>query len=261
MRSNSESFTVEGDVENDLENESAVSSAVSDDAENGVAEKTADVGAERSEAKEKKHLTVFGVEFVYLYLLGIAVAFLGWVVENCSKFFSIGWIDSRFHLLPFISPYALIPFAFHILLGNPDSLTFFGKKLFKEDTKKTKIVSNILSFLLISVAIFLGELVVGNAWDKLFGVKLWNYSMIPFHVTNYAGLISTVGFGTGAYLLFKFAYAPALKWVQKNVPHKVAFIICATLGVLIVLDTSWMCLQIIIKGEAPMYWSLHLRQM
>jgi uncharacterized membrane protein len=206
-------------------------------------------------AKEKKPFTIFGVEFVHLYLLGIAIALIGWVAENAAKLISSGIIDSRFHLMPFISPYALIPFAFHILLGNPDNLTFFGKKMFQKETTKTKILSNLVSIVMICMFVFLGELVVGNLWEKLFGVQLWNYSTQKFHVTQYVSLLSTLGFGLGAYVIFKFFYRPALKFVQKKVSHKAAVVVCSTLGVAIVLDTICMGLQIAITGAAPVYWT------
>lgn len=225
-----------------------------------MAERTEEEVLQTEEGKKaKKPFTVYGVEFVHLYLLGIATALIGWLAENGAKLVTSGVMDSRFHLLPFISPYALVPFAFHILLGNPDSLTFFGKKVFREENKRTKILSNLLAFLSICLVVFLSELAVGNAWEKLFHVKLWDYSSQTFHVTQYAGLSSTLGFGIGAYLIFRFIYTPALRFVQRKVSHKAALIVCSTLGVLIVLDTLVMVFQIVAFQTAPVYWTIRLR--
>lgn len=202
----------------------------------------------------KKRFTIFGVEFVYLYLFGIGVAFFGWIIENAFKLAVSGSFDSRFHILPFISPYLLIPFAFHIALGNPNDLSVFGKKIFNEQTKKSIILSNITSYLLICTFVFLGELAVGNMWDIFFGVKLWNYNNHPFHFTQYTSPISTFGFGTVAYIIFKFIYTPLLNFLRKKVNYNTAKWICLTLGVLIVLDTVRMMLSIVIMGEAPNFW-------
>lgn len=207
----------------------------------------------------KKRLTVMGVEFVYIYLLGIATAFLGWTVENTAKLIGQGMFDCRFHMLPFISPYALIPFAFQIVLGDPDCIAPFGHKIFKQDTLKNKIWSNLLCFLFICVTVFLGEFVVGTLWEVLFGARLWDYSQFPLQVNRYAGLFPSLAYGGGAYLLFKFAFKPALSFIRKKVDFKVAKIICCTLGVLIVLDTCFMSLHIILFNQPPMYWSIHLR--
>ena len=209
-------------------------------------------------AVEKKRFTLVGVEFVYIYLIGIGFAMLGWIVENVYRIAAKGIVDCRFHLLPFIWSYSLIPFAYQLLLGDPDRIAFFGHRVFKKDTVKTKIFSNILCLVLISAAVFLGELVVGNAWEALFGVRLWNYSSQPLHVTQYAGVVSTVGFGVGAYLIFRFAYKPLLSFVRNKVNYNVAKVICLSLGVLIVLDSLVMTIQIAVLHRAPMYWSVQL---
>lgn len=204
----------------------------------------------------KKRLTVMGVEFVYIYVFGIGCAFLGWVAENIARLVTQGILDSRFHVLPFLSPYALIPFAFQVLLGDPDDVAVFGHRLFKEKTVASKVMSNLTCLLLMYMAVFFGELVVGNLWDKLFGVQLWNYSKIPLHVTQYTGLIPAVGYGTGAYIIFRFVYKPVMGLLRRKMKFGVAKAICLSLGVLIVLDTFCMGLQIAILGEAPVYWSV-----
>lgn len=207
---------------------------------------------------EKKRLCVFGVEFVYLYLLGMIFAFIGWIAENVSKIIIGGVFDSRFHLLPFIGIYTIIPFSFHIALGNPDSITVFGKKIFKEESKKNKILSNIITYFSICAAVFLGELVVGNAWDALFGVKLWNYNNLPLHLTRYTSVVSTFGFGTGAFLLFKFMCIPLLNVFRKKVKYNTAKWIVMTLGTLIFLDMMRMIISSAILGAAPNFWRIEI---
>lgn len=204
--------------------------------------------------EKKKRFTVFGVEFIYLALFGILFAFIGWFVENAFKFAVSGVIDSRFHILPFISPYGLIPFGFHLALGTPDDITFFGKKMFKEKNTKTVVLSNLIAWFSICAMVFLGELAIGNAWDVLFGVQLWNYSKLPLHLTQYTSVVSTFGFGTGAFLIFKFFYTPILNFIRKKIDYKVAKLTVGILGTLIVLDTVRMMLTIIIFGKAPIFW-------
>ena len=213
---------------------------------------------EKCERNSNKRFTVLGVEFVYLYLVGMIFAFIGWCAENTAKLVIGGTIDSRFHILPFIAIYVSISFAFHIALGSPNNIVFFGKRIFKSETPKTKILSNVISFVGISLAVFLGELVVGNMWDILFGVKLWNYSKLPLHLTQYTSIVSTLGFGAGAYLIFKFIYNPLLNLFRNKLSYKVAKWIVLTLGVLIAADGLRMILCIIFMGEAPMCWRIKL---
>ena len=104
----------------------------------------------------------------------------------------------------------------------------------------------------------MGELVVGNAWDLLFGVQLWSYNGWPLNVTQYTSIVTTLGFGGGAYLIFKFIYKPLLELV-KRIPYKAAVIICLSLGILVPLDTLRMMISIIVEGVAPNFWRIDFR--
>ena len=210
-----------------------------------------------SEAQvEEKRLKLCGVEVVYLYILGIFLAGLGWIAENVVQLITHGIITSKFHILPFISAYALIVFAVQIFLGDPDSVAVFGKKIFKEQNRKTVILSNVLSLLFACFFVFISELIVGNLWYELFGVALWSYSGWVGEFTQFTSLPSTLGFGIAAYLGFRFLYKPALSLVRKKLNYRVAKIICLTLGVAIILDTVFMIVQLGINGEAPVYWTI-----
>ncbi len=208
------------------------------------------------EPAAKKRWCIFGVEVVYLYLFGIFVAFLGWAGENLAGALTKGVVDSRFHLLPFISPYALIPLAIHIVLGDPDDLIFFGKRLFGKRNVLTCVLSNLICYVILCITVFLGELAVGNLWDVLFDVRLWDYRGWPLTLTQYTSIVTTVGFGTAAYLVLRFIYKPLLRLIRTKVPFRVARGICLTLGVVIVLDTGWMILHMALYGTGPVYWSL-----
>lgn len=208
--------------------------------------------------KFKKSTKLLNVDLIYLLLLGIIMAFVGWSVENIARLITKGIIDSRYHILPFILPYGLIPLSFQLVFQNADDITIFGHKVFKNKTLKSIIFSNILTLSILYAAVFFGELAIGNFWDHLFNIKLWNYSSQLLHVTPYAGLLSTLGFGTGAYLILKFVHQKALNIVSK-IPYKTVLIICCVLLTLMFMDSTTMILTMIIKGEAPNYWSISIR--
>ncbi|MGN0771428.1 MAG: hypothetical protein ACI4MI_02455 [Christensenellales bacterium] len=195
------------------------------------------------------------VKFFYLCLLAIATSMLGWIVENVFRGFCNRTIDCRFHLLPFLSPYGLIVFAYYLLLSDPNDIAVFGKNIFKQKTKTTVVLSNLLCWAGMCVAVFLGELAVGNIWYYLTGVELWHYSN-GICVTQFTGVCQALAYGTAAYALFRFVYRPSIRWVQNKVPYKVAKIISLTLGTLIVADTILMGVMIAVNGKAPMWWRI-----
>mgnify|MGYP004479103795 FL=1 len=71
-------------------------------------------------------------------------------------------------------------------------------------------------FLIICFAICFGEIIVGIAYEKLAGIKLWDYSNKPFHFTSYTYLRSILGFGIGTYLLSKLFFFPLYNRLLKN---------------------------------------------
>ena len=205
----------------------------------------------------KKRKTFFGEDIVYLALMGIIIANLGWVMENIVKLITNGFMDARFHILPFIMPYGLIPFAYQFFIGNVNDLTVFGKKIFKTKTKKTKIFSNIIVLVFLCVGVFVSEFIVGNLWEKLFGVKLWWYSSRALTVTQYAGLFPSLGYGTIAYLFLKFLYNPFLNLLKK-ISFDKAKIIVIFFGILILSDSLICMMYMIINGKGLMLWKIYI---
>ena len=205
--------------------------------------------------RPKERLKLFGVELVYLCFLAICVAVIGWLAENLVRLVTRGIIDSRFHLFPTIPTYGLIVFAVHILFGDPDDLRIFGKKIFKTSSKRNKILSNVFCLFIMYAAVFLGELVVGNVWEMISGVQLWDYSQMPLSITQYAGLIPTLGYGTGAYLLVKYCFWPVVRFLQKKANYKVILVFTLIASMLMIVDEGIMLVRFFL-GESPVYWEI-----
>lgn len=206
----------------------------------------------------RKPLKVCGAEFCYLGLVGIIYANIGWWAENTVKLIAQGVVDCRYHILPFISPYALVPFACQIVFGDPDRLTVFGRKIFKKDCLRNRVFSNLICAFTCVIAVFAGELAAGNLWELCFGAKLWNYSNIPLNVTQYAGLIPSLGYGLGAYLLFRLVHKPLLSLFRRKVKYSAAKWIFWIFVALLFSDDSAMVIQTAILHSPPMYWSVKL---
>lgn len=191
-----------------------------------------------------------------VFLIMILMAFVGWIAENTVKLISQHTVDNRFHVLPFIFPYGLAFLAMHLVLGNTDDMAVFGKKLFRQKTKRTVLLSNIIYLAVVCSMVFLGELAVGNAYEAATGAALWDYSSQPFHVTKYVCLSSALGYGVGAYALMKFAFYPLLNLLMNRANIKAVRIVDCTLGVLVVLDSVCMILITLITKTPPVYWSV-----
>lgn len=200
----------------------------------------------------KGFMAKFKKDFNYICALGIIFAAIGWVVENIACLVSRGWMDNRFHILPFIPCYGFVSFAVYII-GNPDDERFFGYKL-----THSKVWSNIIYIILIACGVTFGELAVGNLYEMISGAQLWNYNDIPLHWTQYTSLPTTIGFTTGAYLIFKFLYYPLFNMLKERFSRKQARGAAIFFGILM-LDMINQMVVTNIKGVGPVYWRLNLR--
>ena len=200
----------------------------------------------------------FRENFPYMCVMAVLASFVGWLGENISTLIGSGKIDSRFHLLPFLSPYGLIVLFLYAALRDIDRATFFGKPLFKRDTLTARILSNLYCLVFITAAAFVGEIIVGNLWEKAFGVVLWDYTNHTYCFTRYTCLLTTVLYGIGGYLFFRLLFSPLLRLIKK-LPRKTAKILGFTLGVFILTDTAFMGIYIAVFRQAPVYWSVRFR--
>lgn len=208
--------------------------------------------------KTVQQTDTFKEEFPYVCVLGVLASLVGWLGENLSTFIGSGKIDSRFHLLPFLSPYGLIVLFLYAALRDVNHATFFGKPLFRRNDIQTKILSNVYCLFFITAAAFLGELIVGNLWEKAFGVVLWDYTNHAYCFTRYTCLLTTVLYGIGGYLFFRLGFSPLFRLIKK-LPRKTAKMLGYTLGVLLLLDTTVMGVHIAVFRRAPTYWTVRFR--
>jgi uncharacterized membrane protein len=206
--------------------------------------------------KSRAESLKFSSKAACVFLIMIVMANVGWVAENIVKLVSQGVMNNRYHVLPFIFPYGLAFLAMHVALGNTNDMHFFGKKLFKNKTKRTVILSNIIYVTIVCSMVFIGELGVGNLYEISTGAVLWDYSSLSFCVTKYVCLASTLGYGVGAYLLMKFIFYPFLDFLMNKSNLKAVLIVDCTLGTLVVLDSVCMILITLITGNPPIYWTL-----
>lgn len=213
----------------------------------------------QKEEIEQKDKSNVWVKIAALSAFGIIIAFAGWVMENIGCIIAKGAIDCRFHFLPFIPEYALIPFAFDLLLGTADDLAPFGKHIFKKKSTKNKVLSNILCLAVICLAIYLGEEGVGNFMEMTNGAVLWDYTEMPMHFSKYTCVLSVFGLGIVSYLVFKFIFPPVTKFFMKKAESPTFRKVVLTLDVLMIIDASIMIVTTMITGQGPLYWEIHVR--
>ena len=216
----------------------------------GKAERKKEATSEPKEAKR-----IFGTRVSSLLIICYIAAFCGWLVENLFRLISNGIFDSRHQLLPFLAAYGFGIFVLFFVFGTPTEMRIFKKRILPKPRKWCHALLLLIYYVSVYVLIFFGEMGCGLLFEKVFGIRAWNYENIPTHVTRYTSLITTFGFTTGITLLMHFIFRPALRFFE-SIPQKVSFYIALILGILIAADWCVMIGSAVVYGHFPDYWSI-----
>lgn len=202
--------------------------------------------------------TVFGVRLSTLSILSYAAAFLGWWVENLFRLIAAGVFDSRHQLLPFIPVYGAGFFAIYALLGTPSGMRIGGKPVFPGTGRKRGAFRGALYAATLFLLILISEMATGLFFEKAFGIKGWNYTSIPLHITRYTSVPTAAAFTAGIFLLMRFAFFPAVRLVDR-IPDAPAAATAAAGGILLAADWLVMLSVAAATGKFPQYWSFRFR--
>ena len=134
--------------------------------------------------------------FYQLLCLFLLYSFLGWGLEVAHCSIKTGAFVNRGFLNGPVCP----------IYGIGATLVVFCLQPLNDRLFLLFIASTILTSLL--------ELLGGFVLDKLFHIKWWDYSDMPFHVGGYICLKFSLLWGVGCLFLVKFIHPPILAFVQ-----------------------------------------------
>lgn len=203
---------------------------------------------------------IFGVNVYALILSACIVAFAGFVIENVFRLFCIGVIDDRHRLFPFIAEYGIAYFAIFLLFGTPKNMRIFTKKItFTATNKKTAaFLQAALYFLIVFLCIGLGEIIVGLTVEKTMGIKGWNFSNIPLHITRYTSIPTDFAY-TSAFTVFMYLFFDKMTDALSEISPKVLKILAIVLTTTILLDSLIMLCHGMMFNKYPSYWRIVLQ--
>ncbi len=118
------------------------------------------------------------------------ISLMGFLLENIWMSVAVGYIDNRNMNFPFLIGYGLFVTALYLLFGTPGNPKIFGKEMvFQSENFK-----GIAYFLIIMLAVSLGEIVLGKTVEKACHFYWWDYSDLPLHITRYTSIPTSMGF-------------------------------------------------------------------
>lgn len=133
-----------------------------------------------------------------LMLLAVVISFMGFITENVWLLITKGYIDNRSMLFPFLSGYGILVVGFYLLFGTPLEMRF--------DLAGNRAASEFVYYLLAFFTVSIGEILLGTFTEKTMGIIYWDYSWIPFHVTRYTSLPTSMGFALFIVVFMKYLF-------------------------------------------------------
>ncbi len=129
--------------------------------------------------------------------------------------FRKGYIDNRNMNLPFLLGYGVLVTGIYFLMGVPDS-----------NHVGTYYVN---TFVVVSV----GEILLGETVERLCGIYYWDYTSLPFHVTRYTSVFTSIGFSLIITGFMKKIFIPIMDILHEKMDLKSSIVVCILMAFLI----------------------------
>lgn len=169
---------------------------------------------------------------VYTYFLYFIIfAVIGWLLETCYSFFSLGHFTKRGFLFGPLCP--IYGFGALILI------------MFFSTYKK----HNLKLFFLAAIVFSVFEYLVSYGMEALFSLKWWDYTDEFMNLNGRISIFYSFAWGIIAILVINFIYPFFKKKVNlilSKIPYKVQLVVVYTLAVVLVVDFVCSCVKYVL---------------
>lgn len=150
-----------------------------------------------------------------LILVLVVVSFLGFCVENIFISLSVGFMDNRNMVLPFLWGYGLSILALWLIFGTPNAPRFFSKRLIFSSARRAAAFYFVASF----ICVCIGEVILGHIIEYTCDIIWWDYTRIPLHITRYTSVPTSFAFASMITVFMKYFFMPLMEIFSKMNPQ------------------------------------------
>ena len=121
-------------------------------------------------------------------LLWAVIAFLGFCLENIWLAIRKGYIDNRNMSLPFLMGYGAAVIGIYFVFGTHNKPSVLITMLASHGYERILYIADIF------LAVSIGEITLGKTVEHLCGIRYWDYSSLPMHITPYTSVPTSLCF-------------------------------------------------------------------
>lgn len=196
------------------------------------------------DTKEKKfngQTEGIGSGLVRLFLMFMLISFIGWCMETVYVLLCFGRLSDRgFLSMPFCPIYGASILAVYFAVGTPQGgvlQPLFAKAKGLPLPARAAAYAGLylLYFLAAALIPTAAEFLTGLFFDKLFGIRLWDYTDRPFNLLGYVCLPMSALWGLLITAAMALLWTPLEKLLAR-IPQRAAKAAALTLAALLLID-------------------------
>ena len=196
------------------------------------------------DTKEKKfngQTEGVGSGLVRLFLMFMLISFIGWCMETVYVLLRFGRLSDRgFLSMPFCPIYGASILAVYFAVGTPQGgvlQPLFAKAKGLPLPARAAAYAGLylLYFLAAALIPTAAEFLTGLFFDKLFGIRLWDYTDRPFNILGYVCLPMSALWGLLITAAMALLWTPLEKLLAR-IPQRAAKAVAFTLAALLLID-------------------------
>ena len=182
-----------------------------------------------------------GEDLYRLFLMFMLISFIGWCMETVYVLLRFGRLSDRgFLSMPFCPIYGTSILAIYLLIGTPQGgvlQPLFAKAKGLPLPARAAAYAGLYLLYFVAAALIptAAEFLTGLFFDKLFGIRLWDYTDRAFNLLGYVCLPMSALWGLLITAAMALLWTP-LKKLLARIPQRAAKAVAFTLAALLLID-------------------------
>ena len=182
-----------------------------------------------------------GEDLYRLFLMFMLISCIGWCMETAYVFLCFGRLSDRgFLSMPFCPIYGASILAVYFAVGTPQGgvlQPLFAKAKGQPLPARAAAYAGLylLYFLAAALIPTAAEFLTGLFFDKLFGIRLWDYTDRAFNLLGYVCLPMSALWGLLITAAMALLWTPLEKLLAR-IPQRAAKAVAFTLAALLLID-------------------------
>lgn len=182
-----------------------------------------------------------GEDLYRLFLMFMLISCIGWCMETAYVFLCFGRLSDRgFLSMPFCPIYGASILAVYFAVGTPQGgvlQPLFAKAKGQPLPARAAAYAGLYLLYFVAAALIptAAEFLTGLFFDKLFGIRLWDYTDRPFNLLGYVCLPMSALWGLLITAAMALLWTPLEKLLAR-IPQRAAKAVAFTLAALLLID-------------------------